>query len=235
MKTFEQDFIDQINISESDITSFAIKVSKFFTTVDGTIIDKSLVPIELQTRYPVVLFFRYDSFGSYRISFNENPLSPNTFFYRAYTQNDGFDPTQFSGLNTINRELNIGDQVFVYADDVLNPNFFIYVIQSVTDRALSSIVKSIPCSGLPMGNLKYFADNELNFGQTIKIVKTDKLGLYKADSYSPDSIRTPDYQQNRLALIPLTGNRLTPYWGLVTYITHESDLLTFDFEFLNVK
>lgn len=235
MKNYEQELYNELQVPVEDVDSFAIIVRKFFTTVDGTIIDKNTVPVSLQVRYPVILFNAFDRRGSYKISFNENPPTLGTVFYRSYIQNDGFDPTQFSGLNTIGAQISIGDQVFVYTDSIDNPTFFIYIIQSISDRALGSIIESIPCSGLAMGNLKYFSDNQQNYEEIFRIIKSNVLGIYNANSISPISLITPNYQQQNLALIPLTGNKLTPYWGIATYIRHDSDRLEFDFEFLNVK
>jgi hypothetical protein len=235
MKQYEKDLYNELQIPVESVDSFAIIVKKFFTTVDGTIIDKNSVPQALQVRYPVILFNSFDRRGSFKISFNENPPVNGTVFYRSYIQNDGFDPTQFSGLNTVGREISIGDQVFVYTDNIENPSFFIYIIQTITDRSLGSIIESIPCSGLALGNLKYFSDDRRNYEQIFRIIKSNVLGIYNANSISPISLITPEYQQDNLALIPLTGNKLTPWWGIATYIIHDSDRLEFDFEFINVK
>lgn len=235
MRIEDKNLLDWLSKPGDTMDSFSIKVSKFFTDVDGQIIDKNSVPIGLQTKYPVFLFNTFDHNGAYKISLTDTPVQGDAFFYRFYVESEGYDPLQFSGFNTIESQITTGDLVFVFTDDLANPNFFIYLIHSITNRSVASIIKTLPCSGLEMGMLKLFYDNTLNFNELLRFVKTNQLGIYKSDSIAPLAYKTPDYQQVNVIDISLKNFRLTPYLGINTYIQHTSDILEFDFEFLNIS
>ena len=235
MKIEDKKLLDWLSKPGDTIDSFSITVSKFFTDVDGQIIDKNTVPIGLQTKYPVYLFNTFDHNGAYKISLTDTPVTGDAFFYRFYIESEGYDPLQFSGLNTIESRITTGDIVFVFTDDLLNPNFFIYLVHSITNRSIASIIKTLPCSGIQMGTLKLFYENLLNFNELLRFIKTNQLGIYKGDSLAPLAYKTVDYQQDNLIEIDLRNFKLTPYLGISTYIQHASDTLVFDFEFLNIS
>ena len=233
----DQELVNWLTRPQDEIDSFSVVVKKFFTTVDGTIIDKNdpQVPVDMRVRYPIYLFGTFDQNGAYKISLNETPVQGGSRFYRYYTESEGFDPLQFSGLNTVENQISTGDLVFVFTDDLLNPNLFVYVIQTVTNRSIAGITRTLPWGGLQLGKLKLFYDNLLNFNEQIRLIKSNQLGIYRSDTFAPLAYKTPNYQQDNLIDIDLSGNLLTQYMTFTTYMQHDSDTLEFDFEFLNIS
>lgn len=214
--------------------SFTIKVRRFFTDVDGQEIAKGLVPLSLQKDYPVYLFNMFDFDGGNRIAANETPPLDGYFFIRSFIKNTGYDFTQFSGLNNVSNRIDTGDLVYMYADDPYNPNYFVWIVQSISNRSLGSIINTFPTKGFHMQNISMFADNEAAYFKSFGIIKSNPLGVYNFNQITPISFKTVDYQQSGLIVLPL-NMCLDMYVGFTTYMTFNTDTLSFEFTFLNVK
>ena len=93
------------SVPKINYDSFSLKISKFYTDVDGTILDKSTVPDALMVPFPVYLFNAYDQAGGYLVSNRQLPEQPGTFYLYNATINGAFDLLQFSGANNIRNQL----------------------------------------------------------------------------------------------------------------------------------
>lgn len=202
-----------------------LSVKRYFTDVDGTIVDKNTVPAVLQTAYPYFLFSQFDQNGGYRISLEQAPTKPGTHFLRWFVKDSDYNFIQFSGLNDVHKEINRGDLVFQFADDVENPNFFVFVVLQADKRSIASIFKNNP-SEYTLKNFKIFGDNEEVFRMGIKKIQANRMGIYSSDTISVSSYKTPDYETDGFIKVPLSG-RLNPYLGLVSYIPFSADEINY--------
>ena len=66
--------------------AFYIEVNRYFTDVDGKVIDKNTVPIALQTDYPFWMFGEFDRQGGYKQGNQVSPPNLNTPFLGAFTK-----------------------------------------------------------------------------------------------------------------------------------------------------
>lgn len=233
MNHYEKDLLTRLN-TNNKTDSFTIQVRRIFTDVDGAILDKNTVPTNLKVKYPIYLWNGFDHSGGYKISAGEAPPLDSYKFVRMFVKNDAYDFTEFSGRNELNKTISTGDLVFLYADDLDNPTYFIWIIQSVTNRSLGSILTSIPECGFKMNHVKIFTDNTLSFNERLGIIKTNHLGVYKYNQISPLAFKTVDYQETRQILVPLKL-RLTHLIGFVSYFPFVNESISFDFEFLNIS
>ena len=218
-------------INSNLTTSINIQVRKIYSTVDGVQVDKSTVPQAIQKKMPIYLFNKFDFDGGYKISSKETPPLTGLSFIRFFVKSDSYDFTQFSGLNDISNSLQSGDMVFLYADNALNPNYFVWIILSIDDKALSSIIQSTANACFELVNLKIFADNILNNIEDLSIIEANKFGEYDFNQVSRLAYKTPQQINDSFIQIPLE-KRIHERVGFTTYIPFQVDTISFDFSFI---
>ena len=207
--------------------TLSVTVNKFYTTVDGTIIDKNTLPVNLRKKLPVYLIDGFGMDSGFAIAQSVNPVDAPLKFIRFFVRESGFDFTQFSGLNDVSSGLNAGDLVFLYADDELNPNFFMWVVQTAYPKPLSGIIKNIP--NLSLNYVRLFVDQMVNYSQQLTMVKTSSMGDYRADKISPYISIDPMRKDVSFSEIHLQGC-LDKYTSFLTYLPFEANQLTVEFK-----
>ncbi len=123
--------------------SIFLNVSRYFTDVNGTVIDKTTVPVALQTKYPFFMFGSFDSLGGYAKCLQNSPPESGTEYLLSFIEGAGFSSYNvfgFSGVNTIKNYIKTGDIVHVYTDSRQNPTYYIWLIQSASSQAIGSII-----------------------------------------------------------------------------------------------
>jgi hypothetical protein len=224
------ELLESLSLENDRKKTINIQVSKFYTNVDGTLLDKNLVNDSLKVKMPIYLFNKFDKDGGYRISGVEAPPSPSMFLIKAYVKTIGYDFTEFSGLNNVSQTLSAGDLVFIYADNPSNPNVFIWVVQSLSTKSLGSLVEND--SELFMKSVRIFPNNITDYIEALSYVVSDKFGDYNINQISQQAFRYPKLINNSYAEIPFSIE-LNKHVGFTTYLPFASDGISYDFEFLN--
>lgn len=233
MKKFEKKLLGKLSRPTDRVDSFTLKVRRYFTDVDGTIVNKNTVPPILKTKYPVYLFNKFDRDGAYKIANRTNPPLPGTFFAFTSVNQGGFDLLSYSGANNVKEQINTGDIVFVYTDDPNNPNFFIWLIYTIEERSFASILQNVPEKGLNLWKILYFTDSTIQASEQLTIVKENYLGVFISDNIAPLTYALPDYKQDDFIDILLTM-KLSDYNGINTYFQFNTEQLDFDLKFVNI-
>lgn len=209
--------------------SFKVSVKRYFTDTGGQILGKNTVPSFAQTKYPVFLFGEFDRAGGYYMGHKEIAPQPGLFYIFNATVSNFFDFIQFSGVNTIVQNLTIGDHVIVYADDPLQPNFFVWFVISGERRAYSSILCNPLRDGIKVFNIKYFTDSFRQLTNDIVFINYDEIGtILSSDKVNPYTFKTPDYQQPDF--IDLKINVKITNWNGI-YFNYEFDCDNVEFIF----
>lgn len=216
-----------------------IQIKKIYSDVDGIVIDKNTIPANLQVRVPVFLLGEFDRLGGYSIGLQN--IAPDLNLKYLMTFVNGFGATSanvvgFSGVNTVQQQLKVGDIVTVFTDDILAPSYFIWIVVQNNYSSIASIVgnmKSIQndrrIGPIIIHEINYRADNDLQLGEGLQIVHYSNIGTWKANQIDPLGIyRTPFDVQTGLVRIVVNPVSLDQYIGINTNMLFASDVLTMD-------
>lgn len=208
--------------------SLSISVQKFYTDVDGNILDKNTLPSDLKITLPVWLMGRFDYSGHYSLSRRLTPfLNDSWKFFNMYVSTS-YDFLIFSGANQIRSRIRPGDLIFVYSDDVINPNFYSFIIISGEINPYSSIINdldgSINCLMFKYDSIQ----NTLNYQEEIEYITFDKIGNTKRQSIQPDTFLPPSNKNTDVIDIEISI-LFTKYFSLNTYLLFNTDKISFTF------
>lgn len=217
--------IDNSVISET----ITINVNRYYTDVDGQIIDKSTAPAGLQVSYPFYLFNTFDSFGAFKICNKVvPPLGTAKYMYSHIVRSD-YDFLEFSGNNSVKGKFNIGDIVFIYTDDLDAPNYFVFIVVSCPFQSYASILQNIANKHMNAGEIKYFVDNFNNYQESLFEILHSPGGTYKVNTYQPYSYKNPLLANTEFITLNIPV-KMTQYWGWSSYMQYSSELISFNFE-----
>lgn len=208
--------------------SFRLDVNRWFTTVDGEIIDKNSVPSNLRTAYPVFLFGNYDKDGNYWIGQKNLPAFNRLQFYFIETYKGYFDQLTFSGFNNVIDKFSTGDILQVYTDNIKAPNYFVWLQISGERRAYSSILSNP--ANQTVFKTKFFTDDERQYLQNLIFVDMDDIGDYVLDYVNPLTFKTSDYAADGFIDIPVPFT-IQKNFGLYFYFDFNADLNSFIFNY----
>lgn len=229
--------LDEILIrpaTKFDILSIAVK--RIVTDVNGVIVSKNTLPANMQSDYPVYLFNEFDRQGGYNLSQKNTPIQGAEKFFGSFVWGVGNSYFWgFTGLSEIQNELNSGDLVNVYTDDLTAPNYFVFIVQTSSNNGLGSIIANTKTDDfnerfgkINTDRLQYYSDNVNQYNIDLQIMKVDMLGNVKADAIQPYSSKTVDYKQNQFIQIPLELP-INQYYGVNTYMSFDTNALQFNF------
>ena len=231
---YREDLVTKVHGKEiSDIrrASFQITVRRFFTNVDGVVLPKTsgLIPNNLKTDYPVYFFMEYDREGGYKILSRVNPVLGGAEYLFSYVDGVNVPFLQFTGLQTIHRQIKTGDIVLVYVDDSQNPNFYIWIVLSTDTFSIASLVGNSIArlnnrnQGLVyIDSIGYLSDNTFQYEEGIDFVKTNILGEYTSDNVSPNIAKHPNVALPDKVTLPVNW-WLNQYTGMATKMLFETD------------
>lgn len=222
--------------------SIFMRVKRVYTDVLGNVVDKSLVPAALQVSYPVYLFGEFDRMGGYKQALSFVPPVAGTYYVTSGVIGVGFSPASiigFTGFNSgINSNLTIGDIVHVFTDNLLAPNYFVWIIQNAAKHAIGSIIGNSKTTQadnrfnrLWVENVHYTTSNQ-NLEQWKEVIhetRVDNLGLPKDDSFSPMIYRTPMTFLNNILVLGLKFF-VDQFIGYNTYIQFATEEIQFIFK-----
>lgn len=220
-----------------------IIIKRYFTDVNGTIVNKALVPPALQVEYPFAVFGDYDKQGGYSNSFKALQPIPGTEYLLSFVNGMGFIPqtlTGFSGVNTVKNVIGFGDLVHVFTDDSQNPNYFVWIVQKNSYGSLGSIVgnsetdqKDGMLGKLYLQEFQYTTDNPVEqWRNPIHFVRSTNNSTWRSDQVQPYIFKTPDNEQAELITIKCEFN-LDQFLALVNYFYFDTEIITWNFKIRN--
>jgi hypothetical protein len=224
--------------------SFTIKVKRYVTDNNGTVIPNVAVPAALQLSYPFYLFGEMDRQGGYRQGLSICPPPDGTYFLCTFVNGAGFMSANivgFNGLNTIKGQLQVGDVVLVFTDDVQNPNYYIWIVLQST-VALASILSNLKTSQsdnrfnrLIAKTIIYNTSNNnlLQWNEALHIIRTDNLGLIKDDNMTLNPYEGPDNFLQNIVIVQLnedTGVLLDQFIEFSSYMLWSTDQIILNFQ-----
>lgn len=212
--------------------SVPLKISRYYTNVDGVVLDKNTVPAALQTKYPVLLLGQFDRQGGYKKSLNSVPTMEGTFFYMTFVQGINSPFLSFTGVNTIKSKIKTGDIIEVYTDNLEAPNYFIWFVISAEPVSIASIISNTESTQndgrigtLFVKNYNYVVDNNNQYYEPIHYTRFDNIGNYRDEQIQPHIFITPSVQQSGILTID-TDFKLDQYIGINIYFLFETNEIT---------
>lgn len=212
-------------------------VRRYYTTVDGTILDKNdvSIPAGLKVAFPVYVFSQFDRNGGFKKSLQVRPPQGISKYYMSFVQGINSMFLSFTGFNDMMAIVQPGDVVEIFTDNLQSPNFFVWIVMSCESVSLASITANTESMqpGGQLGSLylkefNYSTDNENQFNQPIFYVKYDTIGNYTYDQLNPNQQLTPNVQQPGFLRIP-AGYKLDQYIGVNFFMNFEANFLQMDF------
>ena len=181
-----------------------IHIHRYFTDVNGILLDKSTVPSSLQVDYPFWLFGEFDRAGGYRIGNQINPPIVGTSYVCSFTQGINVPFLFATGANQVKNKINTGDVVHIFTDNLDAPNYYIWVVLSTDVSALGSIYTNATApekQKIDISGINFFAymDGGLSvpqYAKNLNLTRMDVLGSYRNVPYPPTSnYQVNDYQE----------------------------------------
>jgi hypothetical protein len=204
-----------------------VNVKRYYTDVNGLIVDKSTVPSNLQVKYPFYLFHKFDKVGGFRIGQQVKKATGGSFYYYTYDVDMSFDYWQISGSNNIKNQLRSGDTCILFTDDVTAPNYLVWIVISCPLQSYSSIVNSLP-NNIEVKDFLYIADNTINYNEALHFNRVTPVGIYEDNQYQPLAFKTRETVSQDFIAVKLSF-KLTQYLGIFSYMSYNTDSIQFIF------
>lgn len=204
-----------------------IEVNIHFVNSVGEVVTNGVLPDELKDKkFPYFVFNSYDKEGAFKQSLKTVPPTGGWKFLKSdIAGNQTF--LLFTGFNNIQQKYTNGDQLFIYTDDYINPNYFAYVVVSSKSVSLSSFTEYLP--DLTVDGFYFGSDNVQNYDEPIALILLDTFGNPKTDYYTPLSDLSP-YNKTQQNVYSKIGFKLDPRNGLGGYILADTNTIS-----LNLK
>lgn len=212
--------------SNSRLGSGTISVSRIFTDVNGTVIDKATLPSNLKVEIPYYIFNESDRRNG--LVQTSKTLKLNDWkHYGSFIR--GFDPLPnlFMGLNDYINLVNLGDLVNVYVDSFFAPNFYCFVIINWQDTGYAVFLNKDFQKQIFIQEISMLCtDNKKQLMEAIYFNNYDLLGNVNQQSYCPIAYNQTDYKFGDYIPLPFKFNP-DYYLGLVSRIKFETEQINF--------
>jgi len=213
--------------------SVPITIRRYFTTVDGAIIDKALAPAALQVQYPFYNFGLFDYKGGYATGLKALPVTPGTEYLMTYIEGIGMTSQQitgFTGLNTIRTRIRVGDIVHVFTDSLQAPNYFIWIVQSSRNGSIGSILANTDSSQrdgtigyLYCESFQYFTDNSNEqWAIPVHFTRSSNIASFRGDQVQPYIFKNPNTEQQGFVKVECKFN-IDQYQSIGTYFLYNTE------------
>lgn len=243
MNHIEQAVLQELKSGHKRWT-FAIDIRRYYTDVNGVLIDKAAVAAKYKVKMPVYMLGEFDSNGGYRQAQNSNPPLPGLSYlttFKVGSPLNTFNIVGFTGVDQIKNQLLPGDIVTVLVDDLNAPNLFVWIVQQNTFGALGSILTNFATmqedkhlGPIKLKNCNYYALDVNNqpvinqFDNDWSMVVTDNIGNQRKNSIHPSMYLTPETKQTGFVRMNINWD-FTQYLGVNFYMSFTSDFLSVNF------
>lgn len=198
-----------------ETATIPVKIRRYYTDVDGVILDKNTVNPIFKQNFPVFLWGSFDMSGGYRLANQAFTAPVNFTFFETFTYGVGQPFLSFTGFNNIKSQLNKGDLVTIYADDIENPNLFVWIVQSVDYCSVASIYKNSGDFNYMIDFIDYFSDNQNQWDKSFKILNISPTGNLHRDSVQPYIFKNAYTVQNNFIRVKI--NTLITQYKLIGF------------------
>jgi hypothetical protein len=232
------ELLDKLKTPPLKNDSLAINIKRYFTDIDGVVVDKNTVPAELQTRYPFYIFGEFDRQGGYQICNRLQGAYSNAYVYLCTFVYGVSNPLffGFNNLSDIQQRISVGDVVTVYTDSLSIPSYFIWVVISCPKTSLASILSNCVTGNsksdtalINVERLNYVTDNIEQWDVPVMSWVVDFVGNPKYDFIDPVQFRTPETVNDKFVEMKLKFP-LNQYRGLNSYILFDTETLQLNFK-----
>jgi hypothetical protein len=223
----QKDLLNELKSAPKIESSISISVNRYFTDLNGNVLDKNLIPDSLKVKFPFYLFGKQDFDGGFYGANMANPTI-NSVYFQRYISGEGFDWFALQG-GDIWTKYHVGDMVLVFADSYPDMSYLIFVVVSCDRQAYGSILKDQFRGALELTEILYILDNKNNYNERISFVQLNNLSVPKIDYYQPLAAFTPEQKQVEFIKIPL-HYKMNPLIGLGSYIQFETEFMNFEFK-----
>lgn len=219
-----------------------ITIKRFFTDVDGLVLDKTdvQIPDALKTKYPFFVFGDFDRKGGYNTGLKAvNPM-PGTFYLTTFVNGDGMTSQQitgFTGFNNVRNSIGQGDIVSVYTDNLNAPSIFVWIVVSNKYGSISSITDNSQTTqkdGLIgkifLDHFKYFTDNpNAQWAEPMHFTRSTNVATWGDDQVMPYIFKNPYTEQEGFIQVDCSFN-LDQYLSVGSYYHYDTELLNWNFK-----
>lgn len=215
------------------------RVKRFFTDVNGTIVAKATVPVGMQCEYPFYLFGDFDRQGGYSIGLRTVPVVNGNAYLMTFVNGHGFTSANivgFSGANTLQGQLSVGDIVHVFTDSTQNPTFFVWVVIQNNAGSLASIVGNTDTTQrdgligpIYLQSFRYTSDNSFQFDYPFYFIRYTNIATWKSDQVQPMMFKDPFVEQLNFIEVQ-TEFDLNQYISVGQYFLFDTEEIQFNFK-----
>lgn len=221
--------------------SIDVTVIRYFTNVDGTILDKAslLIPLLLRTHYPFYMFGAFDMAGGYKIGLVSQPPTKGVSYLMTFINGAGQSSLSVlgspSGLNEIQGKLNIGDIVHVYTDSFSAPTTYVWIVQQCDNLPLASIIENTKTmqedddiGHMTVKEINYTTANVKQWNVPLRISIVNNIGDYRSKDVQPVKWLTPQNGLNGILNLKVRFS-VNQYTEFCSYIHLITDSIQFTF------
>jgi hypothetical protein len=212
--------------------SLNINVKRFFTDANGAVVDKNTVPNALKVSYPVFLLGNFDRIGGYNIGQKTIRMPVGIPFLMSYVNGYSNPFLYNTGFNDVINNFKVGDIVTVFTDDLNNPNFYVFIVQTCDYGSIASVISNTQTQQqdgvigqLHVKNIAYQVDQENQISETWQMIAIDNLGQFKQNPFVPVMYKQPLYKLNDFILLPISF-LMTQFTAINFLMQFESDNIT---------
>lgn len=209
-----------------------IKVKRYYTTVDGTVLLKTdpTIPAALLTDFPVYSLGEFDRQGGFKIGGLTRPPKAGCYYIMQYIKGSFVNPLiDFSTFNDVNNYISTGDLVTIYSNSPSNPTTFVYIVQSIAYAGLGSILSDTIKGSIQADSISFYADNTNQFAEQLYYIKGKVIGTYKQDNINPLTFKGTQQAQSGFIDI-LVDFDMNEYFGINFYMLFDTNEIS-----LNIK
>lgn len=201
MRKSHLELFKEIDFDIFEKHSIGLNISRIVTDNFGAIIDKSLLPAGMQVSYPVFLFGELDFMGGFNGGRNSCPLKGSSKYLTTFINGSGFgfwNITGFTGLNTIQNQLQPGDIVSVYTDDLQAPSVFVWIVVNYPGYSFASVCANTLStqSDKKLGRLfvekiNFLSDNNNQYTEGWNCLRFDNIAIWDKNNISNKMFKDP--------------------------------------------
>lgn len=225
----KQGYINEQRKRTTKEDMITVNVNRYYTDMNGTILDKTTVPDNLKVKFPFYLFNAFDKQGAYKIGNTLLPPIPPTEYLYSFVAKRFFNYFDFNPLNDIRYKIKAGDIVHVYCDNQLTPSYLIWIVISSPFTSIASITENTLQILLEVFEILYTCDNVLNYNEALHLIEENEIGVYRDEQYLPLSFKGIDTVLQDFISIKLKI-MMTRYIGIGTFIYFDTENMIFNFK-----
>lgn len=210
------------------MNTFQVKVIRYYTDLNGVILDPATVPLALQQKAPFYIFNLFDKQSGFLVGQNYTPPLTGMYFLYSYVKGTSYNFLDFQVGNIVNSRLNNGDLITVYADDPILPNYLCLIVLHSDYVSYAGFLENMRGRSYSISHFQHATDNPNNWNEGITLPVQDDYGLVSKDNISVLPFLDPSLQSLGFIDVTLPMN-ITDKKGVNSYMLFATQNLEFTF------